>query len=344
MTTQRIILAYSGGRTSAAAIAWLRDRFKGAEIIAVLVDLGARAELVEARERALSLGVVRCHVLDAREAFVRRYILPALQAGALADGRSPCLAALSRAAIARAVVDLAQMESATAIACGAARADDHRSFQTLIHTLNPALEVIPFVQPVPHNLVANVWGRSIVHESLDQERSEDIYTLTRPPESGPDQPAYIDIEFTAGVPVRVNGIEMLLLEMIESLETIAGAHGVGRIDAALARPDGTRCRETAEVPAGVLLQKAHSELQELAITRELAHLLPVAAASYRGVLEGGRWFSDVRTALDAFIASIQPKVSGSIRLRLFKGDCRVVGRRLHHSGQTISGTPLVRTV
>lgn len=353
---KRIVLAYSGGLQSSDAIQWLLERFPGVEVVAVMVDLGARADLVEARERALSLGVVRCHVVDAREELARSCVLPALQAGALPANQSPLLAAFDRPVIAGRLVDLARMEAADAVACGAARAFDYSVFAQLVRALNPSIELIPCApaaarqgaDAAPQNVVANVWGRSVAidfNEDGAAEASEDLYTLTRAPKDAPDQPAVLEIEFEKGLPVRVNGIEMLLLEMIESLETIAGAHGVGRTDSIVARPDGTKYREIAETPAGLMLQMAHGELQNFAITRELCRLVPDLGAVYRDLAESGKWFSDTRNALDAFTASIQPKVTGSIRLRLFKGDCRIVGRRLHHqSGQSISGTSLVRTV
>jgi argininosuccinate synthase len=249
------------------------------------------------------------------------------------------------------------MESAGAIAFGAGRTSDRASIGAIARALDPSIELLPFVREARHStspdnsahqtIVANLWGRSIAidpqHDAL-LEVAEDVYTLTRAPKDAPHQPAYLEIEFTKGLPVRVNGIEMLLLEMLESLETIAGAHGVGRIDSILTRPDGTQYREIAETPAGLILQVAHAELQGLAIAPELDRLARELGGAYRELVEGGDWFSDTRRALDAFTASIQPKVTGSIRLRLFKGDCRVVGRSLPHAGQSISGTSLVRSV
>jgi argininosuccinate synthase len=351
----RIILAYSGGLASSAAIPWLLEQRPGAQIIAVIVDLGARSELVEARERALALGVVRCHVVDAREQLVRSCILPALQAGALFAHRSPLLSALGRSVVAKTLVDLARMESADAIAF-ADDATERASVAGLVRTLDPSVERIPYAwtggepgaaEDPPRRIVTNIWGRSVAMDpdvDAGLEVSEDVYTLTRAPKEAPNQPAYLDIEFDKGLPVRVNGIEMLLLEMLESLETIAGAHGVGRTDAILSHGDGTTYREIAEAPAGLLLQMAHRELQELVASPALNQLTLALGAAYRALIETGNWFSDTRRALDAFTASIQSKVTGSIRLRLFKGDCRVVGRGLHQAGQSISGTPLVRTV
>jgi argininosuccinate synthase len=347
---KKIALGYSGGLASSAAIPWLLNQHPGAQIVAVMVDLGARTELVEARERALALGVVRCHVVDAREEFVRSSVLPALHAGALPAHRPPLLSALGRPVVAKTIVDLARMESADAIAFGGRRASDAASVSALARTHDPSIELIQCPAPgdtPTHAIETHIWGRSVALEpSADgaAEVPEDVYTLTRAPKDAPNQPAYLEIEFDQGMPVRVNGIEMLLLEMLESLETIAGAHGVGRSDSVLIRADGTKYREVAEAPAGVILQMAYGELQELAISTELSQLTHSLGAAYRNLIGSGKWFSDARRALDAFTASIQPKVTGTIRLRLLKGDCRVVGRSLPLAGQSISGTSLVRTV
>jgi argininosuccinate synthase len=252
--------------------------------------------------------------------------------------------------VAKTIVDLGRMESADAVAFGGRRAFDPASVIAIARTLDPSIEFIDCAAPADaptHALDTHIWGRSIgLETSADGglEVPEDVYTLTRAPKDAPNQPAYLEIEFDQGVPVRVNGIEMLLLEMLESLETIAGAHGVGRSDSVVIRADGTKYREIAEAPAGMILQMAYNELQELVVSSELRQLTYGLGAAYRNLIESGKTFSDARRALDAFTASVQPKVTGTIRLRLFKGDCRVVGRNLPLAGQSISGTSLVRAV
>jgi argininosuccinate synthase len=176
----------------------------------------------------------------------------------------------------------------------------------------------------------NLWGRSIERGSLDdvwQESPEDIYTLTRSPRDCPDEPAYVEIEFDGGVPVRANGIEMSLIELIESVETIAGAHGVGRIDMVENATSGAKSREIYEAPAAVVLHTAHSELEKLVVPRDLERLGHDLGRAYADLVYNGRWFSPTREAIDAFMRTIQPRVTGAARLKLFKGDCRVVGRR-----------------
>jgi argininosuccinate synthase len=367
---KRIVLAYSGSLETAAAIPWLADHFgegnapgDRAEVIAVMVDVGRKPGLVEARARALALGALRCHVVDVREEFVRDYVLPTLQAGAFYDDRSPLPSALARPLIARKIVDVAQMEHAAAIAYGAGGGYDGASLDVLIRSVDSSLDLIapsrrwrmspaallayaeshgiPAAPPLgsPHQIAANVWGRSIALDPAQDPWSDvpdDLFELTRAAEGTPDQPAYLDIEFERGLPTRVNGIEMLLLEMIESLETIAGAHGIGRTDTIVSRPDGTKYREIGEAPAAVILHGAHRELEKLLLPPDLIRLIHRTGRTYSDLIQSGRWFSETREALDAFTRSVQAHLSGTIRLRLFKGECRVAGRAARGALNTTS--------
>ena len=363
---ERIILAYSGGLDASIAIPWLRDTFS-AEVVTVTLDLGHGSELVEIRQRALALGAVRSHVIDVREEFVRDYALPALQAGALLADRAPMTTALTRPLIARKLVDVARMENATAVAHGSgATSDDGLRLDALVSALDPAMRVIvptrmwemsreealSFARdrgiPAPasadghYSTDANVWGRSTLCSPAQDpwvEPSEDLYALTRSPRDCPDQPAYVEIEFAAGKPIRVNSIEMLPLEMIESLETIAGLHGVGRVDLVAARLTGGQAREIYEAPAAVVLHAAHKELQQLVMPSDLEQVAHALGRTYADLINGGQWFSPTRTAIDAFVAAIQPRVTGAIRLKLFKGDCRVAGRRSPFAPEVASSSP-----
>jgi len=351
---ERIVLAYSGGLDTSIAIPWLAETFN-AEVVAVTLDLGHGSELVEIRQRALAQGAVRSHVIDVREEFVRDYALPALQAGALYADQAPMSTALTRPLIARKLVDVARMENATAVAHGCpATSDDGLRLDALVSALDPAARVIAPTRiwemsrdeamafardrgiPLPasadglYKTDANVWGRSTVcspaHDSW-AEAPDEIYALTRSPGDCPDQAAYVEVEFEAGTPLRVNSIEMLPLEMIESLETIAGLHGVGRIDLMATRLTGGQSREIYEAPAAVVLHAAHKELEQLVIPSDLEQVAHALGRTYANLINSGQWFSPTRTAIDAFVAAIQPRVTGAIRLKLFKGDCRVAGRR-----------------
>jgi argininosuccinate synthase len=351
---ERIVLAYSGGLDTSVAIAWLAEKY-GAEVIAVTLDLGQGRELTDVRERALAVGAVRAHVLDVRDEFARDYILPALQAGALYEDRYPLATALGRPLIARKLVEVAHMEGASTIAHGCnGKANDELRLELGIHALDASIRVlapariwgmtrqeevayakarhIPITSGAegPYTIDTNLWGRSIERGGLDdawQESPEDVYALTRAPQDCPDEPAYVEIEFERGVPLRANGIEMPLVELIESVETIAGAHGVGRIDMVENAMTGVKSREIYEAPAAVVLHTAHSELEKLVVPRDLERLGHDLGRAYADLAYNGRWFSPTREAIDAFMRTIQPRVTGAVRLKLFKGDCRVVGRR-----------------
>jgi argininosuccinate synthase len=350
----RIVLAYSGGLDASIAIHWLAEHFK-AEVVTVTLDFGAGGELVEIRQRALALGAVRAHVIDVREEFIRDYAMPALQAGAMHADRAPMVTALTRPIIVRKLVDVARMENATAVAHGAgATSDDGLRFDALVAALNPAVRVIAPTRmwdmtreealtfardhglPVPASYdgqlksFANVWGRSTLYSpehDLWLEPAEDVFALTRAPRDCPAQPAYVEIEFDGGRPLRVNSIEMSPLEMIESLETIAGLHGVGRIDLVTPRLAGGQSREIFESPAAVVLHTAHRELEQLVVPSDLEQVSHALGRTYADLINSGQWFSPTRTAIDAFVAAVQPRVTGAIRLKLFKGECRVAGRR-----------------
>lgn len=351
---QRIVLGYSGSLDTSVAIPWLRANHE-ADVIAVTLDLGQAQDLTELRERALSLGALRCHVIDSREEFVRDFVLPALQAGAVYEDGYPLATALGRPLIARRLVEMARMERAGAVAIGGASgSNDHLRLVVAIEALDPALPIVaptelwglsregvidyarghgvpvPGAALSPYSIDANLWGRSVACGVLDDpwtEPPDEIYTLTRAPLHCPDEPAYLEIDFESGVPVRANGVEMSILELIESLETIAGAHGVGRIDLVENRVLGAKSREIYEAPAAVVLHTAHSALAKLTIARDLDRLAHDMSRTYADLVYDGRWFSHAREAIDAFVGAVQPRITGCVRLKLFKGDCRVVGRR-----------------
>jgi argininosuccinate synthase len=355
---KRIVLGYTGGLDTSVAIPWLAEHHD-AEIIAVLLDMGQRGELVEFRERALALGARRCHVIDVREEFVREYVIRALQAGALDANRSPQPAALGRPLIVRKLIDIARMEGAAAIAHGSGNGGkDSARFEAVVRSQAVPLTVLqpastwtmPRAEQMeyarahgiptgdgeePIDVNANVWGRSIrIVPGTDAGISEDAFTLTRLPEHCPDQPAYIELEFASGVPVRANGIEMTLLEMIESFETIAGAHGVGRVPLPSAGTQRNGPREIVEAPAAVVLHAAHADLTRTVASAQLLPVLDAVSHAYAGVVDAGTWVSHTRESLDALLAAVQPRVTGTVKLELLKGACRAIER---HSSFAIGG-------
>jgi argininosuccinate synthase len=352
--TERIVLAYSGGLDTSVAIRWLAEQHQ-MEIVAMTLDLGQGKALDEIRERALAAGAVRCHVLDVREELARDYILPALKANALYEERYPMATALGRPLIARKLVEIAQIERATAVAHGCAvRDNDQIRLEVLARGIEPTIRVVaparlcgltrpdkiayaqeqgipvPAAPGAPYSIDTNIWGRSIAGGVLDdpwQEAPEEIYTLTKSAAESPAQPAYVEISFERGEPRAINGVPMSFTELIESLTTIAGAHGVGRIDMVENRVVGVKLREIYEAPAAVVLHLAHKELESFVMATALHRFKQQVATQYADIVYNGLWFTPFREALDAFIERVQERVTGTIRVKLFKGGCHVVGRQ-----------------
>lgn len=342
------MLAYTGGFDTSVAVPWLAETY-GADVITVTLDLGQGRELDAIRERALATGAVNAHVLDAREEFAARHIIPALQAGAVLEGGDPLATALSRPLIARKLVDIARIEGATAIAHGcSANGQDQLRIETSARALDPSIRIISPAresgmsgparieyarqrgtpvstsQATPYRVDANLWGRSIEGGVLDDTPTEPpawVFTLTADPASCPDEPACLELEFLRGMPVAVNHVPMRLLEVIGSVGTIAGHHGVGRSGASERRLAAGPARAFHEAPAAVVLHAAHRELEHSVIPDDLEQVKRDLARVYADLIHQGHWFSPLRSAIDAFVADVQQRVTGTIRLELLKGSC-----------------------
>ena len=351
---ERIVLAYSGGLDTSVAIPWLAEQYD-AEVVAVTMDLGQGKALEDVRDRALAAGAVRAHVLDVREEFAQSYVLPALKADAIYLDRYPMGTALCRPLIARKLVEIAAIEQATAIAHGCTgNGNDQVRIDVAARAINPAITVIAPVRdwgmtrseeieyartrgiPVPatvdspYSTDANLWGRSIecgVLEDPWTEPPEEIYTLTRRAVECPDEAASVELTFERGVPTAINGVAMSFVELIASLGTISGAHGVGRIDMVENQLVGIKSRQIYEAPAATVLHMAHKELQRVVSTTDADRFSRSVSFQYADIVYNGLWFTPLREALDAYVANVQERVSGVIRLTLFKGDCRVVDRK-----------------
>ena len=354
---KRIVLAYSGGLDTSVAIPWLKDRYN-ADVIAMTMDLGQGKELEDVRNRALAAGAVRAHVLDVREEFASGYVVRALKADALYEDRYPMATSLGRPLIAKKLVELAAIEQAGAIAHGCA-AEENDSFRldSSARALDPALEVLAPVRewdmtrpqviayagahgiPVPapesqYSVDANLWGRSIQCGVLDDpwtEPPEEVFTLTRSGSECPDQPAYVELTFERGAPTAINGVEMSMLELIASLGTIAGAHGVGRIDMVENRLVGSKSREIYEAPAAVVLHEAHKELQKMVVTREADRFSRLVSVQYADTIYNGLWFTPLRESLDAFFEKASETTTGEVTLRLYKGNIEPISRTSPYS-------------
>jgi argininosuccinate synthase len=351
---ERIVLAYSGGLDTSVAIPWLAETY-GAEVVAVTMDLGQGENLESARERAMSSGAAKAYVIDVQHEFAHQYILPALQAGAIYEDKYPLATALGRPLIARKLVEIAHLERAGAIAHGCTgKGNDQVRLDVSARALDPRLKVyaparvwgmtradeieyarargisVPVTKASPYSTDENLWGRSIECGILEDpwaEAPEDAFSLTRPGPACPDLPAYLELTFEAGVPTEVSGIPMPLPELIHSVATIAGVHGVGRIDMVENRLVGIKSREVYEAPAAVVLHMAQRELEALVISKDLVRLKRELGVKYADLVYNGLWFTPMREAIDAFVATMQPQITGRVRLKLFKGACRAVGRR-----------------
>jgi argininosuccinate synthase len=357
---KRIVVAYGGDLTTSVAIRWLADRH-GAEIVTLSLDVGQGKDLEQVRDRALAIGAARAHVLDVREEFARRFVLPSLKAGALDDGRYPMPSPLARPLIARKLVEIAEFERSGAVAHGGA---EHGVLDAALRTLDSPSRVIAapsgwvmgrsaqldyaakYRIPLPPDgdragaADVNLWGRTVTRDSgsdADPEPSDDSCALTRSPRDCPDAPAYVEIAFEGGMPTAINGVSLPLVDLISTLTMIAGAHGVGR----RAMPAGGPSHPLVEAPAAVVLHMAHHELQSR-LAPDVAPMARNVAAEYATVVRHGRWFTPLRGALDAFVEAIQPSLTGNVRLKLFRADVEIVPSRDRQPSRVIErATPAV---
>ncbi|MBI4505104.1 MAG: argininosuccinate synthase [Chloroflexi bacterium] len=350
----KVVLAYSGGLDTSVAIRWLQEQY-GLEVVCLTVDLGANdRDLSTVRERALQIGARQALIVDAKDVFVRYFVWPALRAGAVYECKYPLATALGRPLIAKLLVDVARQEGATHVAHGCTgKGNDQVRFDVSVGALAPDLTVIapirewrmtrdeeiayaqrhgipvPATRESPYSTDQNLWGRSIeagVLEDPDVEPPEDVYAWTVSPERAPDAPAVVEVEFERGIPVRLDGAALDGVALIGRLSELAGQHGVGRIDHVENRLVGIKSREIYEAPAAVVLHEAHRALEAMTLTRHQLRLKELVAQEYADLVYNGLWFSAAHQDLAAYIASVQRFVSGTVRLKLYKGTCRVVGR------------------
>ncbi|MDW5523113.1 argininosuccinate synthase [Carnobacterium maltaromaticum] len=357
MTKEKIVLAYSGGLDTSVAIKWLLE--EGYDVIACCLDVGERKNLDFIKEKALTMGASASYTIDAKEEFANDFALIALQAHAYYEGKYPLISALSRPLIAKKLVEVAEKEGATAIAHGCTgKGNDQVRFEVAIHSLAPSMKVIAPVRewkwsreeeiayaqkheiPVPIDLDnpfsidQNLWGRSNECGILENPwiaPPEVAYELTNSLETTPDTPDTIEIEFLAGVPVALNGVSLSLSELIIQLNTLAGKHGVGRIDHIENRLVGIKSREVYEAPGAVTLITAHKELEDLTFVRDIAHFKPLIEQKITETIYNGLWFNPLTEALVAFLKTTQQYVNGTVRVKLFKGHAIVEGRKSPNS-------------
>ncbi len=348
------MLAYSGGLDTSVAIKWLSERYE-LDVIALTIDVGNERDFSAIQQKALKAGAVKALVQDAKEVFVNHFIFPLLQADAIYEGQYPLATALSRPLMAKLLVDAAVKEGASAVAHGCTgKGNDQVRFEVSVAALAPGLKIIaparewgmtreetidyarrysipvPITTASPYSIDENLWGRSIecgVLEDPWNEPPEEVFTWTKSPDKAPDELAYVEIGFDKGIPVTINGQEMDGVSLISRLNELAGEHGVGRIDHLENRLVGIKSREIYEAPAAVVLLQAHQALEAITLSKDQLRFKQKVAMEYADLIYNGLWFTSLRQDLDAYVQSSQCFVTGTVRLKLFKGSCSLVGRK-----------------
>ena len=355
---KKIVLAYSGGLDTSVAIKWLKN--KGYDVIAYMADVGQGSDFDAYKKRALKTGAIKVFVDDLKDEFVNDFVFKALKANALYEGGYLLATALSRPVIAKGLVHTAQKEHAEVVAHGCTgKGNDQVRFEVTTMALDPKLKIMAPVRewelktrseeieyaknyniPIdttkkkPYSIDINLWGISIESGKLEDpyyEPDEDIYCLTKGINKAMAKPCYVEVEFKNGIPVKLDGKAMNGVNLITKLARIAGDAGVGRSDMIENRLVGIKSREIYEAPAGWVLYTAHRALESLVLDRELAHFKDMVSLKYSELVYYGLWYTPLREALDKFIDDTQKYVSGTVRLKLHKSNCSVVGRKSPHS-------------
>ncbi len=355
-----IALAYSGGLDTSIIVPWLKESYPGCRVVCVAADVGQGDELEGVEAKAIASGADACHVVDVREAFVRDFVFPTLRAGAVYSRTYLLGTSMARPIIARTQVEVARQVGADALAHGCTgKGNDQVRFELTYFAFAPELEIIaPWriwsirsredalayaaAKGVPvaatkeklYSRDRNLWHLS--HEGSELEDPalaplERMFLLTTDPTRAPDQPEEIAIGFEAGTPVAVNGERLGPVELVARLNTIAGRHGVGRADIVEDRLVGMKSRGVYETPGGTLLYTAHSELEKLVLDRRTLAAKDLIAPRYADLVYEGRWWTPEREAYDAFVESTQRLVTGTARIRLYKGSHTIIGRESPHS-------------
>ncbi|MBE9506112.1 MAG: argininosuccinate synthase [Chloroflexi bacterium] len=350
----KAVLAYSGGLDTSVAVKWIRERYH-LDVVTFTVDIGNVPDMEAIRQKALNAGAVDAVVADAREEFIADFVFPSLKADAVYEGEYSLATAIGRPLIAKLLVQVAREKGAVAVAHGCTgKGNDQVRLDVGVGTLAPELRIIaparewgltreelinyanehsipvPVTKKSPYSIDENLWGRSIETGVLEDPWNEppaDVYLWTKDPSEAPDTPAYVEVEFDGGVPVALDGARLSGVKLVEALHAIAGEHGVGRVDHVENRLVGIKSREIYEAPAATVLIKAHLALQGLVMTKDQLRFKSYVAGQYADIIYNGLWFGGLRRNLAAFVDSTQEFVTGTVRMKLFKGNCTVVGRK-----------------
>ncbi|HEY4674922.1 MAG TPA: argininosuccinate synthase [Candidatus Bathyarchaeia archaeon] len=349
---ETIVLAYSGGLDTSILVKWLQQKYN-ADIITVTLNAGRQKDLKIFEEKAKKLGAKKHYSIDGRKEFVTEYVFPAIKANALYEGKYPLSSALTRPLIVKKMVEIANKEGATALAHGCTgKGNDQVRFDVTIRSLAPHLKIIAPVRewgmtrvqeieyakkngiPIPHlsdpySIDENLWGKAIECGPLENPQNEpleEIFEWTTSPEKAPDKPEYVTITFKDGVPTALNGKSLEPVTLIETLNDIAGKNGVGRIDHIEDRLVGIKSREVYECPAATVILEAHKDLEKMVLTRHEVLFKQQIDAEWTFLVYTGLWMDPLREDLEAFINKTQERVNGEVKVKLYKGGLRVVGR------------------
>ena len=336
---------------------WLQEKYD-ADVVTVTLDLGQRDDMELIEKRSRLIGAKNHHTIDAKDEFLRDYVWPAITANALYEGAYPLSTALGRPLIGKKLVEVAEKEGADAVAHGCTgKGNDQVRIDVTVRAMNPSLEVIAPVRewnmsrdeeiiyaqkrgiPIKpsksiYSIDQNIWGRSVESgpmENPDNEPPSDAFEWTVSPEDAPGEPGYLDIGFRNGVPTRVNGRAMDPLKLVSYVNQLAGSHGVGRIDHIEDRLVGIKSREVYECPAASVIIQAHQDLEKLVLTRHELDFKAMVEREWAWLVYSGLWLEPLRLALDRFISATQHRVTGTVRMKLYKGSARVVGRSSEYS-------------
>ena len=353
MSKQKIVLAYSGGLDTSIIIPWLKENYD-CEVIAMAADVGQGEELAPLNEKAIKTGASKIYIEDLKEEFVTDFIWPTLKAGAVYEGKYLLGTSFARPIIAKRMVEIALKEGATAVAHGCTgKGNDQVRFELTVKALAPQLKIIapwriwdlksreeeidyahargidvPVTKERPYSMDRNLWHLS--HEGADledpwNEPKKSLYMICNAPEEAPDKPEYVEVEFAKGIPVKVNGKELEPVELIETLNEIGARNGVGIIDLVENRLVGMKSRGVYETPGGSILYAAHKELETITLDRDTAHYKELVAGRFAELVYFGQWFTPLRESLSAFVDKTQEPVSGTVRMKLYKGNCTPAG-------------------
>ncbi len=352
---KKIVLAYSGGLDTSVILTWLKNNY-GAEVVCFTADLGQEEELDGLEEKALRTGASKLYVRDLREEFVRDFIFPVMQAGAIYEREYLLGTSFARPLISKHLVDIAAIEGADAIAHGCTgKGNDQVRFEVTAMALNPRLRVIApwrewdlrgredliayaqeFNIPISSTL-KSIYSRdrNLFHLSHEgglledpwNEPEESMYQLTVSPENAPDEAEYIEIEFVKGVPVKLNGERQSPVDLFIALNRLGAKHGIGRVDLVENRLVGMKSHGVYETPGGTILRRAHQALESICLDKATLHYKDILAVKYAELVYNGLWYTRLREALDAFVQVTQENVSGTVRLKLYKGNLIIAGRR-----------------